>query len=203
MLEPLPHRPPPPRNAPTNPSTVSTQKTSRATKEPARSTPNRPDEPRNDPSPHTHPLPNKKTGRLVLGGGSRELRYHRRERKRHRAEIREGGERQVSEQEGRPVRWGGSMFPFRQPAALAAASFPPCLLRSSARSPPSLSDSLSLLLAHRQRRAFQYAAAFAWLFCWAVGPFPISPPARRLLTNYFISLMTIMNKADGCRVVAC
>jgi hypothetical protein len=58
------------------------------------------------------------------------------------------------------------MFPFRQPAALAAASFPPCLLRSSARSPPSLSlsDSLSLALAHRQR-AFQYAAAFAWLFC--------------------------------------
>ena len=84
------------------------------------------------------------------------------------------------------------MFPFRQPAALAD-SFPPCLLRSSARSPPSPSSPLSLALANRGPASLQQPC-LAFLLSCAVGPYLSSP---HLLTNNF-SLMTIMNKADGC-----
>lgn len=97
------------------------------------------------------------------------------------------------------------MFPFRQPAALAAASFPPCLLRSSARSPPSLSLSLTpfLLRSHTDRGPSSMQQPLLGFSVELLGPFLSLLTPGRLLTNYFISLMTIMNKADGCRVVAC
>jgi hypothetical protein len=84
------------------------------------------------------------------------------------------------------------MFPFRQPAAVAA-SFPPCFasLVCKVSSLPLLP---SLSLSHSQTEGLPVCSSLAWLFCWAVGPYLSSP---RLLTNYF-SLMTIMNKADGC-----